>query len=143
LTETFIGGFASGFMGQGFMGMRVGYGLYFTTTRLFGVYAASWSGGSLGGPVAGLIEGELMPVLTPEQSTTVISELERAKQFELAKGQVRRIELKKPGLWGMGLGRARIKPVEGPSISYTLRNVIAYDRLVQLTQAFGPELVSK
>jgi hypothetical protein len=143
VTETFIGGFASGFMGQGFMGMRVGYGLYFTTTRLFGVYAANWSGGSLGGKVAGLIEGELMPVLSPEQNATVIAELERAKQYELAKDQIRTIELKKPGLWGMGLGRATIRPINGPSISYTLRSVIAYDRLVQLTQAFGQELVSK
>lgn len=143
MTEIFIGGFASGFMGQGFMGMRVGYGLYFTTTRLFGVYAANWSGGSLGGKVAGLIEGELMPVLTPEQNATVIAELERAKQYELAKDQIRSIELKKPGFWGMGLGRATIHPVQGASISYTLRSVIAYDRLVQLTQAFGPELVRK
>jgi len=143
VTEVFIGGFASGFMGQGFMGMRVGYGLYFTTARLFGVSAASWSGGSLGGAVAGLIEGELMPALTPEQSRTVISELERERQYELAKDQVRRIELKKPGWWGMGLGRATIQPVQGPSISYTLRNVIAYDRLVQLTQAFAPELVAR
>src|SRR5438552_16994416 len=118
------------------MGMRVEYGLYFSSTKLFGVYAQTWSGGSQGGPVAGLIEGELMPVLTPEQSTTVISELERAKQYELAKDQVRRIELKKPGLWGMWLGRARTKPVEGPSIRYTLRTVIAYHRLVQLTPAF-------
>jgi len=143
VTETFIGGFASGFMGQGFMGMRVGYGLYFTTTRLFGVYAANWSGGSLGGKVAGLIEDELMPVLSPEQNATVIAELERAKQYELAKDQIRSIQLKKPGFWGMGLGRATIRPVNGTSISYTLRNVIAYDRLVQLTQAFGQELVSK
>ncbi len=130
-------------MGQGFMGMRVGYGLYFTTTRLFGVYAANWSGGSLGGKVAGLIEGELMPVLSPEQNATVIAELERAKQYELAKDQIRSIELKNPGFGGMGLGRATIRPVYTKSISYTLRSVIAYDRLVQLTQAFGQELVSK
>ena len=137
--ETFIGGFASGFMGQGFMGMRVGYGLYFTSARLFGVSAATWSGGSLGGTVAGLIEGELMPALTPDQNTTVIAELERAKDFELGKDQVRNIELKRTGPMMLWLGRITIQPVNGQAIKYALRSAIAYDRLLKLAQAFGPE----
>lgn len=141
MSESFIGGFASGFMGQGFMGTRAGYGLYFTTDRLFGVYAATWSGGSLGGPTGGLIKGELMPALTPEENATVIGELERAEQFELAKNQIGGIELKKTGPLMLWLGRMTIRPVEGKPISYALRSPIAYDRLARLTRAFAPELV--
>ena len=141
MSEAFIGGFTSGFLAQGFMGIRAGYGLYFTSTRLFGVYVAKWTGGSLGGTTGGLIQGELLPSLTPEQTTTVINELERAKDYEFAKNEIRSIVLKKPGPAGMGLGKATIEPLQGRSISYVLRSPIAYDRLVQLTQAFSPELL--
>jgi hypothetical protein len=139
--ENFIGGFCSGFMGQGFMGLRVGYGLYFTTARLFGVYAATWSGGSLSGPTGGLIKGQLMPALSPEETATVIGELERARQYELAKAQVRSIELAKGGPLMLWLGHITVQPVEGKAVRYALRDPIAYDRLSQLTRAFAPELV--
>ena len=139
--ESFIGGFCSGFMGQGFMGLRVGYGLYFTTARLFGVYAATWTGGSLSGPSGGLIKGQLMPALTPEETATVIGELERAREYELSKAQVRNIELTKGGPMMLWLGRATVQPVEGKAVRYALRSPVAYERLSQLTRAFARELV--
>ena len=142
MKKSFIGGFCSGFVAQGFLGVRAGYGLYFTTARLFGVYAAEWSGGSMAGPTGGLIRGELMPELTPEENATVIGELERAKQYELAKGQIQRIELKNPGPLMLWLGRATVRPVQGSSINYVLRSPIAYERLVQLTKAFDPGLLA-
>ncbi len=141
MSETFIGGFTSGFLAQGLMGLRVGYGLYFTSTRLFGMSAAKWAGGSLGGTSGGMILGELMPSLTPEQTTTVIGELERDRDYEMARTAVLRIELKKPGPAGMGLGKITVQPVQGAAVSYLLRSPIAYDRLLQLTQAFSPELL--
>jgi hypothetical protein len=139
--ENFIGGFCSGFMGQGFMGLRVGYGLYFTTARLFGVYAATWSGGSLSGPTGGLIKGQLMPALSPEETATVIGELERARQYELAKAQVRSIELSKGGPLMLWLGHITVQPAERKPVRYALRDPIAFERLSQLTRAFAPELV--
>ena len=141
MNETFIGGFCSGFMGQGFLGMRVGYGLYFTSSRLFGVYVAGWTGGSLAGPSGGLIKGELLPSLTAEENATVIGELERAKDYELAKEQIKAIELRKTGPLMLWLGGATIQPVQGKEIRYALRSPIAYDRLAKLAQAFSPELV--
>lgn len=143
MSEAFIGGFCSGFMGKGFMGLRAGYGLYFTSARLFGVYAATWSGGSLAGPTGGLIKGELMPTLTAEESATVIGELSRAKEYELAKDQVRRIDLKNTGPLMLWLGSATVEPVEGKPIRYVLRSPIAYDRLVQLRRGFSPELAGR
>jgi hypothetical protein len=143
VTETFIGGFMSGFLSRGFLGTRVGYGLYFTTARLFGVDPGSHGGSTLTGTMAGYIEGQLMPTLSPDENAKLIQELDRVKDFELPKEQIRRIDLKKPGPLGIGFGRVQIVPVSGSSRSIQLRHPIAYDRLLQLVQAFGPELLGK
>jgi len=141
VTEAFIGGFMSGFLSRGFLGARVGYGLYFTTARLFGVDPGSHGGSALTGTMAGYVDGQLMPELSSEENAKIIDELDKVNDFVLAKDQIRHIELRKRGPWGMGLGRIRIEPLSGSSISIQLRHRIAYDRLVQLTQAFSPELM--
>lgn len=141
MTERFIGGFTSGFLARGFLGARVGYGLYFTTGRLIGVDPGSHGGSELTGTMAGYIAGELMPNLPEDENAKVIAELDRVKDFELAKEQIKQIELKNAGSWGVGLGRMTIVPVSGSSRSILLRSRIAYDRLVELTRAFSPELL--
>jgi hypothetical protein len=135
--ESFIGGFASGFLARGF---HIGYGVYFTTRRLIGVDLGKNGGGALGGTMAGFIEGELMPKLSAEESDRVIAKLEGMKDFDLLKEQIRRVELHKVGL--LGSGHLVIVPAEGGPVKITLRHRTAYDRLVSLTQAFSPELVS-
>jgi hypothetical protein len=94
----------------------------------------------LGGTIAGFIHGELMPQLSPEESVKTITDLERMKEFEMEKDLRSRIELKKPGLFGTG--HIVITPKDGKPERITLRHRIAYDRLMTLTQAFSPELVS-
>src|SRR5712664_1770532 len=133
--ETFIGAFAGGFLEKGF---RVGYGLYFTTTRLIGIHLGIHGWGALGGTLAGFIKGELMPNLSPEESARVIEDLDRIKEFDIGKDQIRRIELKKPGL---GVGHMTITPTQGASITIMLRHRTAYDRLLQITRAFSAEVV--
>jgi hypothetical protein len=133
--ETFIGGFAGGFLERGF---HIGYGLYFTSARLIGIDLGSHGGGALGGTLAGFIRGELMPNLSPEESGKVIEDLDRMKDFDIRKDQIRRIDLKKPVL---GIGHMTITPNQGDSIRIKLRHRTAYDRLMQLTQAFSPDLV--
>jgi len=140
--ETFIGGFMSGLLSRGFLGTRVGYGFYFTTARIFGVDPGAQGGSELTGTIAGYIDGQLMPSLSADENTKLIGELERVKDFELAKDQVKRIELKKPGSYGIGFGRITVVPDTGRSISIQLRHRVAYDRLMQLTKAFSPELVA-
>lgn len=135
--EMFVGGFASGFLARGF---HIGYGIYFTTSRLIGIDLGSHGGGALGGALAGFIEGQLMPSLSPEESARVIEELDRIKEFDMGKDQIRRIEIKKPGL--LGSGHLEITPNNGKPVKITLRHRIAYDRLMTLTQAFSPEIVS-
>ncbi len=143
MSETFIGGFMGGLLSRGPLGVRVGYGFYFTTARLIGVDPGSHGGSELTGTMAGYIQGELMPTLSEEENEKVISELDRVKDFDLARDQIKQIELKKPGSWGVGFGRIKIVPLNGSPRSVQLRALVAYDRLVQLTEAFSPELVRK
>jgi len=135
--EMFLGGFASGFLAKGF---HIGYGLYFTTSRVIGIDLGSGGGGALGGAMAGFIEGQLMPTVSQEESERVIGKLEGMKEFDMMKDRISRIEIKKPGL--LGTGHITITPSNGKPVKITLRHRIAYDRIMQLTRAFGPELVS-
>jgi len=132
-SESFLGGF----LARGLT--HIGYGIYFTTSRLIGIDLGANGGGALGGTMAGFIHGELMPQLSPEESAKTITDLERMRDFEMEKNQISRIELKKPGL--LGTGHIVITPKEGKPEKITLRHRIAYDRLMTLTQAFSPELV--
>ena len=94
----FLGGFAGGFLARGLT--HIGYGIYFTTSRLIGIDLGANGGGALGGTLAGFIHGELMPKLSSKESAKTITDLEQMKEFEIEKGQISRIELKKPGLLG-------------------------------------------
>ena len=137
-SETFLGGFAGGFLARGLT--HIGYGIYFTTSRLIGIDLGANGGGALGGGTfAGFIHGELMPKLSSEESAKTIIDLERMKEFEIEKDQISRIELKRPGLLGTGL--IVITPKEGKPEKITLRHRIAYDRLITLTKVFSPEVV--
>jgi hypothetical protein len=140
MDEVFLGGFMSGFLARGFTPSRIGYGLYFTTTRLFGIDPGSHGGSALSGTLAGYIEGQLMPNLAPEESARVIAELDQVKDFNLRKEQIQSIEIKKPGR--LTFGHIKITPNDGDSVKITLRHRIAYDRLMTLTHAFSPEIVS-
>jgi len=50
-SETFLGGFAGGFLARGLT--HIGYGIYFTTSRLIGIDLGANGGGALGGTLAG------------------------------------------------------------------------------------------
>ena len=131
----------SGFLARGFLGSQVGYGLYFTTARLFGIDPGSHGGSELTGTMAGYIEGMLMPKLSEDENARVIAELDRVKDFDLAKAQIKQIELRSPGSFGIGFGHVKIVSQQGVSRRIVVRSRIAYDRLVQLVQAFSPELL--
>src|SRR3989442_9174290 len=83
-SEMFLGGFAGGFLARGLT--HIGYGSYFTTSRLIGIDLGANGGGALGGTLAGFIHGELMPKLSSEESAKTITDLERMKEFEIEKG---------------------------------------------------------
>ena len=88
----FLGGFAGGFLARGLT--HIGYGIYFTTSRLIGIDLGANGGGGLGGTLAGFIHGELMPKLSLEESAKTITDLERMNEFENRKGPDKPIELK-------------------------------------------------
>ena len=98
--EEFIGGFAGGFLAKG---ASTGYGIYATTRRIIGVNVVKVGARSfLGGGMAGLVKGELLPKLAPAESAAVIAELDEKKDFDVRKDQVSRIEVNAPGLFGSG-----------------------------------------
>ena len=135
--ETFLGGFAGGFLSKGLRHAR--YGLYFTTRRVIGISLGNGAG-VLAGTLAGLIKGQLMPQLSPEESDKMIMNLEQMKDFDIEKNQISQLLVKKPSLTGSG--RFVICPNQGEPVKITLKNTIAYDRLVQLTQAFSPGILT-
>lgn len=134
MVETFLGGFAGGFLE---VGHHIGYGVYFSTARILGVPVPP-GGGALAGMMAGFIKGELMPRLTAEESAQTLAMLDGMKDFEIGRDRIRAVELRRPGL---GVGTMTIVPADGAPIVVKLRHRTAYDRLVQLLQAFAPELV--
>ena len=136
--ESFIGGFAGGFLARGFT--RIGYGLYFTTLRVIGIDLGSHGGGAIG-TMAGFIEGQLMPQLPPEESTRVVNWLDGMKEFDMTKDQIQHIEIKKPGPFVSG--HIIFKSTNGKSEKIVLRHRTAYDRLCTLTKAFSPELANE
>lgn len=135
--ESFIGGFAGGFLQKDH---HIGYGLYFTTTRLIGIDLGRNGGGALGGTLAGFIHGELMPRLSPEEGAEVVQRLDGMKDFEIPRDRIRSIELKEPTMFA---GRFVVTPEDGHPVEIKLRHRTAYDRLVQLTQVFSPGLVRR
>jgi hypothetical protein len=90
--------------------------------------------------MAGFIDGHPMPTVSPEESDKVIGQLEGMKEFDLVKDQIRRIEIKRPGLFGSG--HITITPSNGKPVKISLRHRIAYDRIMQLARAFSPGIVS-
>jgi len=88
--EAFLGAFASGFLARGLT--HIGYGIYFTTSRLIGIDLGANGAGALGGTMAGFIHGELMPKLSPEKSAKTITELEQMKEFDIEKDRISRID---------------------------------------------------
>ena len=71
--EAFIGGFAGGLLMQG---LTTAYGIYATTRRIIGVKLTLATAPSfLGGAMAGFVQGQLMPKVSPEESSKVIQEL--------------------------------------------------------------------
>ena len=129
--EQFLGGFGSGFLARGF---AAGYGVYTTNLRLFGVHDPTPVSG---GHLAGLVDGELMPKLSPEENVKVIGILDAKKDFEVSKDQISRIELKRPGL--LGTGHMAILPKSGGELKVSIRHRIGFERLRDVMQVFYPE----
>ena len=58
---------------------------------MIGIDLGSGTDGALGGTMAGFIDGQLMPTVSPEESDKVIGQLEGMKEFDVIKDQISRI----------------------------------------------------
>lgn len=136
--EEFVGGFAGGFLAKG---LCPGYGVYATTKRIIGVTLVTTPArGFLGGSLVGLVQGQLMPKLSPDDSARVIQELDQKKEFDLKKDQIAKIEIRSPGL--LSTGRMVIISKAGEKTRITLRYRTVFERLRDLMKAFYPEALT-
>jgi len=135
--EEFVGGFAGGFLARQYI---PGYGVYATTRRVIGVALTSTPARQfLGGALAGFVQGELMPKLSPDDSNRIIQELDQKKEFALHKDEISQIEIKKPGL--LSTGRMIITSKAGEKTHISHRYRVAFERLRDLMKTFYPEVV--
>ena len=135
--EEFVGGFAGGFLARQYI---PGYGVYATTRRVIGVALTSTPARQfLGGALAGFVQGELMPKLSPDDSNRIIQELDQKKEFALHKEEISQIEIKKPRL--LSTGRMIITSKAGEKTHISLRYRVAFERLRDLMKTFYPEVV--
>ncbi len=136
--EEFIGGFAGGFLAKG---ASTGYGIYATTRRIIGVNVVKvGTRPFLGGGMAGLVKGELLPKLAPAESAGVIAELDEKKDFDIRKDQVSRIELKGPGLFGSG--HLVISTMAGEEARIRLLHKVAFERMRDVMRVFDPDVLT-
>jgi hypothetical protein len=135
--EGFIGGFAGGLLMQG---LTTAYGVYATTKRIIGVKLTQATAPSfLGGAMAGFVQGQLMPKLSPEESVRVIRELDQKKEFDLTRDQIAKIELKNAGM--IYPGHIIFTSKTGQNFKVSVRAKVAFERLRDVMLAFSPELV--
>lgn len=107
--ETYLGGLRSASMSRGWM--KSSYGVYATTTRIFGVGSAISTlapaiGAGVGG-VAGVAVGSAAGTIisqrkTAHEGTDIIEELQQKKDFEISAREISKIELKHPGSFRPG-----------------------------------------
>ena len=137
IEEGFIGGFAGGLLMQG---LTTAYGIYATTRRIIGVKLTLATASSfLGGAMAGFVQGQLMPKLSPEESVRVIHELDQKKEFDLTKDQISSIEIKNAGM--LYPGHIIFTSKAGQNFKISVRAKVAFERLREVMLAFSPELV--
>lgn len=136
-TEEYLGGFSSPHLVRGIVR---GYELHATNKRLIGVknrkVGTGWmlavgGGGAIGGAIAGK--------MTKDQKNKTIRELNNAKDFAVDKGQISKIEIKKPGT--LTRGHIVILQKSGEKIEVKIADKTSYQQSLSLLQAFFPEVL--
>ncbi len=78
--------------------------------------------------------------LSRDQNAEMISELEGKKDFEVLKGEVSRIELKKPSF--VNRGHILITSSKGEDTKILIADKKDYERVMTLMQAFHPGVIA-
>ena len=139
MEEQYLGGLESGQMKK--TGSIAGYGVYATNLRIIGVKSRRGLAKALIGAAVGGFAGAYIGArLSTDQSVKMIQELEERKDFEVAKQNVSRVELKKPSIWRRG--HIVISQVTGEAIKVMIVQKKDFEKLVELMRAFSPELVT-
>ena len=150
--ETYVGGFYSPIgISIGHIGLKspidikphIGAGVYATNRRLFiiGPGKATFPS-SLNKIAAGSGKGDFVPSnLTKGQNDALIGALTENKRFEIGRGQVSQIEVKKPPGF-LRTGSLKITSADGQTLDIRISLNMHYEWTVRLVQAFKPEAVT-
>jgi len=124
--ERFLGGVVGGGLNRD----RLGYGIYMTDRRLFGVRNRWYPFGGARG------------IVIPDYSSTkTIPELERKHNFVFRKDEIAQLELIKPSL--LSSGYLWIRPKEGKPVKVRVSGLMSFGALKTLLDAFFPEAVKQ
>src|SRR6266849_1803254 len=122
-------------------GFVAGYRIYATNLRIIGVKSRkALAKGLVGAAIGGVAGAYIGMKLSTDQSVKMIQELEERKDFEVAKQNVSRVELKKPSIWRRG--HIIVSRVAGEAIKVMIVQKKDFEKLVELMRAFSPELVT-
>jgi len=134
--EEYLGGFTSGNM---IRGRLRGYGLYATTVRVIGVKSRKAAAGfMLGAALGGAIGYAVGQKLSKDEGVKMIHELDEKKDFDMAKTDISRIEMKKPRWYRQG--HILFAPKYGEPIKVKVGHKRDFAKLNELMQRFSPEV---
>ncbi|HDI01956.1 MAG TPA: hypothetical protein ENF78_05975 [Candidatus Bathyarchaeota archaeon] len=154
--EKLVGGLESAKLRKGLLSLG-GYGIFVTSKRIIGVKARGrfilrlfFEGlGAAFGNVPGalglagaFLSSLLADKLSASQQAKLIEELDEKKDFELGKGDVAELELRKPGII-RGLGHLLIRSSSGEKVKILIDADAKkeYECLKELLIAFKPEVL--
>ncbi len=132
--EICLGGFASANLKKGLM---KGYGVYITNRRIIGVKKRKLALPSM---LLGGVAAWAMEKMTEGERIRLVEELDRDKDFEIYKEDVRAIELKKPSL--LRRGHLRIISTSGEETKIMILNKKAFEALREMMSVFKPEALT-
>jgi hypothetical protein len=133
--ERYLGGLSSSKLSKG----PLGYGIYVTNKRLFGVRNwkafASYMGAALLSPAMGLV---ILNQPSDEGART-IQKLEQEKDFVLIKEEISKLEILKPGF--ITNGYLKITQKSGKYVKIRFHGRSEFEMIKDLMNAFNSEAV--
>ncbi len=133
--EVYLGGFSSPHL---IRGMMRGYEIHITNHRIIGVKnRKAGAGWLLGAGAIGAVGGAIAEKMASEQAGNGLEELEEKKDFDIPKGEIFLIEVKKPSM--IRTGHLLLTPTSGEPVKLKIGDKRAYEQTIGLMRRFYPE----
>jgi len=150
-SETVVGGFSSADMVRP---GSFGYGIYITDKRVIGVKKPDQFRKAVGGAIAGAVIGKVLGFeapwavssalgrnLTNDESTLLLEELEKNKDFEADRQDITLVQLKSPVLISLGQLAIFLKGEQTTNTVIAFRKENTYESLKELFNTHLPKVL--